>query len=267
MNRTGYSRPHTVHCGPEGIYMNALGSPDGEGPGGVFVLDGETFDVRGTLGDGPGPSVPGIRFRLASGSRCHGHQRMGHAEYVRRRAESVSFCWAASMATRFTSGICRSVCTSRSWTWGPNSNWCLNSGRRRMRPKAYGFAGRVISLKDLSSSIWIWYKDGRGENAQWKTQKVIEIPAEPADPELLPPLLKGFGAVAPLVTDVNLSLDDALLSPTPRRSCQPSAGSSTIAVQARSPDLGWRRPFWNCSAVFAARPGRSGARLSSWRPG
>jgi methanethiol oxidase len=47
MNRTGYSRPHTVHRGPEGIYMNALGSPDGEGPGGVFVLDGETFDVRG----------------------------------------------------------------------------------------------------------------------------------------------------------------------------------------------------------------------------
>ena len=27
--------------------MNALGSPDGEGPGGVFVLDGKTFDVRG----------------------------------------------------------------------------------------------------------------------------------------------------------------------------------------------------------------------------
>src|SRR3989475_9697096 len=40
-NRTGYSRSPTVHCGPEGIYMNALGSPDGEGPGGVFVMDAE----------------------------------------------------------------------------------------------------------------------------------------------------------------------------------------------------------------------------------
>ena len=28
--RTGYSRPHTVHCGPEGIYVSALGAPDGE---------------------------------------------------------------------------------------------------------------------------------------------------------------------------------------------------------------------------------------------
>ena len=26
---------------------------------------------------------------------------------------------------------------------------------------AYGFVGVVISLKDLSSSIWLWYKDGR----------------------------------------------------------------------------------------------------------
>jgi selenium-binding protein 1 len=77
--------------------------------------------------------------------------------------------------------------------------------------KAYGFAGVVISVKDLSSSIWLWYKDGREENAEWKVRKVIEIPAEPADPSLLPPMLKDFGAVPPLVTDVNLSLDDRYL--------------------------------------------------------
>src|SRR6202030_1285360 len=34
---------------------------------------------------------------------------------------------------------------------------------------------------------------------------------EPADPDLLPPLLKGFKAVPPLVTDINLSLDDKWL--------------------------------------------------------
>ena len=45
--RTGYAAPHTVHCGPEGIYMSALGAPDGNGPGGTFVLDPETFEVRG----------------------------------------------------------------------------------------------------------------------------------------------------------------------------------------------------------------------------
>jgi selenium-binding protein 1 len=43
--RTGYSRPHTVHCGPEGIYVSALGSPSGDGPGGIFLLDHFNFDV------------------------------------------------------------------------------------------------------------------------------------------------------------------------------------------------------------------------------
>src|SRR5262245_59398984 len=45
--RTGYAAPHTVHCGPDGIYLSALGAPDGNGPGGTFVLDPDTFDVRG----------------------------------------------------------------------------------------------------------------------------------------------------------------------------------------------------------------------------
>ena len=54
--------------------------------------------------------------------------------------------------------------------------------------KAYGFVGCVISLKDLSSSIWTWYRDGD----KWAVKKVIEIPAEPADESLLPPALKPF---------------------------------------------------------------------------
>ena len=40
---------------------------------------------------------------------------------------------------------------------------------------------------------------------------MIEIPAEPAAAEDLPPLLQGFKAVPPLVTDINLSLDDRFL--------------------------------------------------------
>jgi selenium-binding protein 1 len=73
--------------------------------------------------------------------------------------------------------------------------------------KAYGFVGVVVSLKDLSASIWLWQRD----NGAWGVKKVIEIPAEPADPAQLPPLLKDFKAVPPLVTDINLSLDDRFL--------------------------------------------------------
>ena len=73
--------------------------------------------------------------------------------------------------------------------------------------KAYGFVGVVTSLKDLSASIWVWHLEG----SSYKVEKVIEIPAEPASEDDLPPLLKGFKAVPPLVTDINLSLDDRQL--------------------------------------------------------
>jgi len=52
---TGYSRPHTVHCGPDGIYVSALGDAKGDGPGGVFLMDGETFDVLGRFEVDRGP--------------------------------------------------------------------------------------------------------------------------------------------------------------------------------------------------------------------
>jgi selenium-binding protein 1 len=37
--RANYSRPHTVHCGPEGIYVTALGDAAGKGPGGIFLME------------------------------------------------------------------------------------------------------------------------------------------------------------------------------------------------------------------------------------
>src|SRR5438477_13200457 len=77
--------------------------------------------------------------------------------------------------------------------------------------QTYGFVGVVTSLKDLSASVWVWHREGSNGNGTWKVRKVIEIPAEAADPEKLPPLLKGFKAVPPLVTDINLSLDDGYL--------------------------------------------------------
>jgi methanethiol oxidase len=45
--KTGYSRPHTSHCGPDGIYVGALGAPDGDGPGGIFMLDHESLEPKG----------------------------------------------------------------------------------------------------------------------------------------------------------------------------------------------------------------------------
>src|SRR4051794_23689230 len=61
-HKTGYARPHTVHCGPDGLYVNALGNPDGGGPGGIFVLDCESFDVRGRWEVDRGPQEMAYDF-------------------------------------------------------------------------------------------------------------------------------------------------------------------------------------------------------------
>src|SRR5262245_50339409 len=42
-------------------------------------------------------------------------------------------------------------------------------------------------------------------------RKTVTIPAEPASKDQLPPVLQGFGAVPPLVADIDLSMDDRLL--------------------------------------------------------
>ncbi len=60
--KTNYASPHTVHCGPDGIYISALGAPDGEGPGGVFILDHDSFEPRGIWEKDRGPQRLGYDF-------------------------------------------------------------------------------------------------------------------------------------------------------------------------------------------------------------
>ena len=208
--RSGYASPHTVHCGPDGIYLSALGAPDGDGPGGIFVLDHETFEVRGPW------------------ERERGGQRL-----------SYDFWWHLGHDTVITSewgtpSMVREGLNPELLLGGKYGHqlhvWDLQSGRLRqsidlgsqhqmtleLRPahdpkKAYGFVGVVVSLEDLSSSIWVWHREGSNGTGEWKARKVITIPAEPADPADLPPMLQGFKAVPPLVTDINLSLDDRWL--------------------------------------------------------
>ena len=65
-----------------------------------------------------------------------------------------------------------------------------------------------MSVEDLSASVWLW---NREDDGTFSADKVITIPAEPAETGQLPPALQPFGAVPPLVTDINLSLDDRWL--------------------------------------------------------
>jgi selenium-binding protein 1 len=212
-NRAGYASAHTIHCGPDGIYVSALGAPDGNGPGGTFVMDPETFDIRGQWEIDRGPQ------HLAYDVWWHlGLDTM------------ITSTWGTP--NMVTSGVNPDLLLGGKYgntlhVWdlrrrrhvqalelGAEQQMALELRPAHSPTKDYGFVGVVISLKDLSSSIWLWYREKQGSNGSpgpWAVKKVIEIPAEPADPDKLPPLLQGFKAVAPLLTDINLSLDDKYL--------------------------------------------------------
>ncbi|WP_059415156.1 selenium-binding protein SBP56-related protein [Cupriavidus basilensis] len=204
--RTGYTRPHTVHCGPAGIYITALGNGAGKGPGGIMLLDQESFEPLG-------------QWEVERGPQQFAYDGWWHLGYD----TLVTSEWGTP--DMFEDGLVPEILLGS--RYGRRLHfWDLNKRRHlqeidfgeehqlvfELRPahdptRAYGFVNCVISLKDLSSSIWTWYRDGD----RWAVRKIIEIPAEPADPDLLPPILKDFKAVPPLVSDIDLSMDDRFL--------------------------------------------------------
>ena len=206
--QTGYSRPHTSHCGPDGIYINALGSPSGTGPGGIFVVDPATFEIRGAWEQDRGPQY------LAYDFWWHlGHDTMITSEWGTPEMVEAGVNPELLLGGKYGHSLhvwdLRRRRHQQVLDLGAEYQMVLELRPAHDPNKTYGFVGVVTSLKDLSSSIWVWYREG--SNGTWKIRKVIDIPAEAADPDQLPPLLKGFKAVPPLVTDINLSLDDRFL--------------------------------------------------------
>ena len=204
--RAGYSRLHTVHCAPDGIYVGALGNPEGDGPGGVLVLDHDNFEPLGRWEVDRGPQV------LAYDFAWHlGYDTMITSEWGTPRMVEGGLNPELLMQGKYGHSLhvwdLRKRRHLQQLDLGAEQQMVLELRPAHDPTKAYGFVGVVVSLKDLSSSIWLWSRDGD----TWGVRKVIEVPAEPADPAQLPPALKPFSAVPALVTDIELSLDDKFL--------------------------------------------------------
>jgi selenium-binding protein 1 len=213
--RAGYASPHTVHCGPDGVYVSALGSPGGDGPGGIFTMDPETFDIRGQWETERGPQKLAYDVWWHLGLDTMVTSTWGTPNMV-KDGVNPEMLLAGKYGTKLHVWDLRRGKHQQEIDLGAEQQMVLELRPAHDPKKAYGFVGVVVSLKDLSSSIWVWYRESdkngsNGSNGKWAIKKVIEIPAEPADPEKLPPLLKGFKAVAPLLTDINLSVDDRYL--------------------------------------------------------
>ncbi len=210
MEKTGYSVPHTVHCGPDGVYVNALGNPEGDGPGGIFMLDHETFDVLG-----PWERDRGDQYLTYDFWWHLGYDTMITSEWGTPNMVSNGVDPELLLNGKYGHALhvwdMKKRTHQQTLDLGAEEQMVLELRPAHDPKRAYGFAGVVISLKDLSSSIFLWYREGQNGKAEWKTKKIITIPAEPAKAEDLPQLLQGFEAVPPLVTDINLSLDDQFL--------------------------------------------------------
>lgn len=204
--RTGYARPHTVHCGPDGIYISALGNPEGEGPGGIFILDHDTFEVLGRW------EIDRADQYLHYDFWWHlGYDTLITSEWGTPRMVEHGVLGEELLAGKYGHRIHVWDLHRRrhlqTLDLGAEHQMALELRPAHDPTKAYGFFNSVVSLKDLSASIWLWHR----HNGSWQIQKVIEIPAEPASEEQLPDILKPFKAVPPLVTDINLSVDDRFL--------------------------------------------------------
>lgn len=209
MKKTGYSRPHTVHCGPEGIYISTLGGggPDGtDGPPGIFLLDCESFEIRG-------------RWEIERGPQALHYDFWWNLP----RDWMVSSEWG--LPPQFENGIVAEDLLANRYGhrlhfWdlrgrkhlqtidlGANHQMALEVRPAHDPAREYGFLGVVVDTTNLEASIWTWWR----EDGRFHAKKTATIPPEPAAVADLPPLLQGFGAVPPLVSDIDLSLDDRFL--------------------------------------------------------
>jgi selenium-binding protein 1 len=209
IRKTGYSRLHTVHCGPEGIYISTLGGKgaDGtDGPPGIFLLDCESFEILGRWEMERGDQRVSYDFWW---NIPHGY--MISSEFGLPPQYENGVVGEELLANRYGHRLHFWDMPSRRHTQtidlGENHQMALEVRPAHEPTKDYGFVCVVVDTTNLEASVWTWYR----HNGEFKARKTITIPPEPADPARLPDVLKPFKAVPPFITDIDLSLDDRYL--------------------------------------------------------
>jgi selenium-binding protein 1 len=207
MRRSGYSRLHTVHCGPDAIYVSALGNgSNGGGPGGIMMLDHDTFDVLG-------------KWEVDRSDQNLSYDFTWHI------AQDVAVTSEWATPDMYEGGVVPELLLNKRYghrlhVWdlrrrkhletldlGDQHQMTLELRPAHDPTKLYGFVNTVVDVTNLASGIHLWFR----EDGRWRARQVLEIPAVPLDVAKLPPALQPFGAVPPLVTDIDLSVDDRYL--------------------------------------------------------
>ena len=167
-SRASYSSPHTVHCGPDGVYLSALGAPGGNGPGGTFTLDPETFDVRGQWEVDRGPQELAYDVWWHLGLDTMVTSTWGTPNMV-KDGVNPELLLAGKYGHKLHVWDLRKRRHVQELDLGAEQQMALELRPAHDPTKAYGFASVVLSLKDLSSSIWLWHRDAGGNGSNGGT--------------------------------------------------------------------------------------------------
>ena len=194
--KTGYTRPHTVHCMPgDNVVVSMLGDANGAGAGGFAVLDARTFDVKGRWENGA--RRPPLNYDFWYQPRKN---VMVSSEFGEPNAYEPGFQIEDVAAGRY----------------GQRLHFWDLAERRLVQTLDLGDAGRlpleVRWLHDpdseegyagaaLSSNIFRFHRD----NGAFSAEPVIEVGNEELEGWPLP------GGVPALITDLVVSMDDRFL--------------------------------------------------------
>jgi hypothetical protein len=152
IQKTGYTSPHTIHCGPDGVYESALGSASGDGPGGIFLMDANTFELKGQWEQDRGPQ------QLAYDFWWHlGHDTMITSEWgtpnMVKDGVNPELLLAGKYGHKIHIWDLDKRRHQQEIDLGAEQQWVLELRPSHDPGKTYGFVGVGVSLKDLSSSL------------------------------------------------------------------------------------------------------------------
>jgi selenium-binding protein 1 len=191
--KTGYTRPHTVHCMPgNNIVISTLGDADGNAQGGFAVLDAHTFELKGRWENGG--ERPQFNYDFWYQPRKN---TLVSSEFAEPNAYEGGFDIQDVMSGRYGRKI-------HFWNLADRElEQTVDLGENGLVPlevrwlhdpdAEQGFVGAA-----LSSTMWRFHKNG-----SWQADQVIAVEGVE---------LEGWPFPVPgLITDLIVSMDDRFL--------------------------------------------------------
>jgi methanethiol oxidase len=196
VEKTGYTRPHTVHCMPgDNVVISMLGDREGGGDGGFAVLDAKSFEVKGRWDNGGGRPALNYDFWYQPRKNV-----LISSEFGEPNAYEEGFDVADVAAERYGRRL-------HFWNLSNRTlEQTIDLGDEGLIPlevrwlhdpdSEAGFVGAA-----LSSNMFRWYRS----NGSWRAEQVIAVDNVELDGWPLP------GGVPGLITDLLVSMDDRFL--------------------------------------------------------